>query len=79
MLVAGLETPTPLLGVYALETLGLKVDPRTGELEEIAPEGGYLLEDTPSPSTSRGGKPPTQGPNEATTPSAHPGNNHTPH
>ena len=30
VLVAGLETPTPLLGVYALETLGLRVDPRTG-------------------------------------------------
>jgi predicted aspartyl protease len=35
--------PTPLLGVYALETLGFKVNPRTGELEEISPEGGYLL------------------------------------
>ncbi|MCE4629286.1 MAG: retroviral-like aspartic protease family protein, partial [Desulfurococcales archaeon] len=42
-LVAELETPTPLLGVYALETLGFKVNPRTGELEEISPEGGYLL------------------------------------
>ena len=41
--VAELDTPQPLLGVYALETLGLKVNPRTGELEEIAPEGGYLL------------------------------------
>lgn len=41
--VAELETPTPLLGVYALETLGFKVNPRTGKLEEISPEGGYLL------------------------------------
>jgi len=32
-----------LLGVYALETLGFKVNPRTGEVEEISPEGGYLL------------------------------------
>ena len=32
-----------LLGVYALETLGFKVNPRTGEIEEISPEGGYLL------------------------------------
>jgi predicted aspartyl protease len=29
--------------VHALETLGFKVNPRTGELEEISPEGGYLL------------------------------------
>ena len=28
-----------LLGVYALETLGFKVNPRTGEIEEISPEG----------------------------------------
>jgi predicted aspartyl protease len=42
-LVAELNVPTPLLGVYALETLGLKVNPRTDELEEISPEGGYLL------------------------------------
>lgn len=41
--VAELDTPIPLLGVYALETLGFKVNPRTGELEEISPEGGYLL------------------------------------
>jgi predicted aspartyl protease len=41
--VAELNMPTPLLGVYALETLGFKVNPRTGELEEISPEGGYLL------------------------------------
>ncbi len=42
-MVVGLDTPTPLLGVYALEALGFKVDPRTGRLEEISPEGGYLL------------------------------------
>ena len=41
--VAELETPKALLGVYALETLGFKVNPRSGELEEISPEGGYLL------------------------------------
>jgi len=41
--VAELNVPTPLLGVYALETLGFKANPRTGELEEISPEGGYLL------------------------------------
>jgi predicted aspartyl protease len=42
-LVAELNVPTLLLGVHALETLGFKVNPRTGELEEISPEGGYLL------------------------------------
>jgi predicted aspartyl protease len=41
--VAELDAPTPLLGVHALETLGFKVNPRTGEVEEISPEGGYLL------------------------------------
>jgi len=40
---AEVDTPKPLLGIYALETLGLKVNPRTGALEEMAPEGGYLL------------------------------------
>jgi predicted aspartyl protease len=44
--VAELNVPTPLLGVHALETLGFKVNPRTGELEEISPEGGYLLQTT---------------------------------
>ncbi|MBT9147742.1 MAG: hypothetical protein DDT32_01507 [Syntrophomonadaceae bacterium] len=43
-----LDTPRPLLGVYALETLGFKVNPRTGELEEMAPEGGFLLRAVPS-------------------------------
>jgi len=32
--IAELDVPTPVLGVYALETLGFKVNPRTGELEE---------------------------------------------
>ncbi len=41
--IAELNVSTPILGVYALETLGFKVNPRTGELEEISPEGGYLL------------------------------------
>ena len=41
--IAELETPTPLLGVFALETLGLKPNPTTGKLEIIGPEGGYLL------------------------------------
>jgi hypothetical protein len=41
--VAELNVPTLLLGVHALETLGFKVNPRTGEVEEISPEGGYLL------------------------------------
>jgi len=41
--IAELDVPTPVLGVYALETLGFKVNPRTGELEEISPEGGYLI------------------------------------
>ena len=41
--VAEVDVPTPLLGVFALETLGLKPNPTTGELEVIGPEGGYLL------------------------------------
>ncbi|ABL79096.1 hypothetical protein [Thermofilum pendens] len=43
VLVAEVDAPVPLLGVYALETLGLRVNPTTGELEEVSPEGGYLL------------------------------------
>ncbi|ADY02113.1 hypothetical protein VMUT_1912 [Vulcanisaeta moutnovskia 768-28] len=42
-MIAALKTPISLLGVYALESLGFKVNPRTGELEEVGPEGGYLL------------------------------------
>jgi predicted aspartyl protease len=41
--VAELDIPIPLMGVYALETLGLKPNPLTGRLEVIGPEGGYLL------------------------------------
>jgi len=43
VMVAAIPTPQPLLGVHALETLGFKVNPHTGQLEEISPEGGYLL------------------------------------
>lgn len=41
--VAEVDIAKPLLGVYSLETLGFKINPRTGTLEEMAPEGGYLL------------------------------------
>jgi predicted aspartyl protease len=41
--VAELDVTTPILGIYALETLGLKPNPVTGKLEFIGPEGGYLL------------------------------------
>lgn len=41
--MAELDVPTPIMGVYALETLGLKPNPLTGRLEIIGPEGGYLL------------------------------------
>jgi len=41
--VAELDVPTPILGTYALETLGLKPNPVTGKLEIVGPEGGYLL------------------------------------
>jgi len=41
--VAELDVPTPILGAYALETLGLKPNPITGKLEVVGPEGGYLL------------------------------------
>jgi predicted aspartyl protease len=41
--IAEIDTPTILLSVYALETLGFKVNPRTGSLEEISPEGGYFF------------------------------------
>jgi len=44
--VAELNVPTLLQEVHALETLGFKVNPMTGELEEISPEGGYLLQTT---------------------------------
>jgi len=41
--VAELDIPTPILGAYALETLGLKPNPLSGKLEVVGPEGGYLL------------------------------------
>ncbi|MGC9345581.1 MAG: aspartyl protease family protein [Candidatus Bathyarchaeales archaeon] len=41
--VAEQDVPTPILGTYALETLGLKPNPVTGRLEVVGPEGGYLL------------------------------------
>jgi len=44
--VAAVDVPSPLLGIYALETLGLKPNPATGEIEVIGPEGGYLLSAT---------------------------------
>jgi len=37
--IAIMETPEPLLGVTALEGLGLKVDPATGELQHSRPYG----------------------------------------
>lgn len=43
VLIAELDVPIPLLGVFALESLGLKPNPLTGDLEVIGPEGGYLL------------------------------------
>ena len=42
-LVSELDVPTPIMGVYALETLGLRPNPLTGRLEIVGPEGGYLL------------------------------------
>jgi len=41
--VAELDVPTPIVGVHALETLGLKPNSLTGQLEVVGPEGGYLL------------------------------------
>ena len=41
--MAELDVPTPIMGVYALEALGLKPNPLTGQLEVVGPEGGYLL------------------------------------
>ncbi|MCS7145153.1 MAG: aspartyl protease family protein [Nitrososphaerota archaeon] len=44
VLVAELDVPAPLLGVFALEALGLRPNPLTGRLEVVGPEGGYLLQ-----------------------------------
>jgi predicted aspartyl protease len=41
--VAASNVPVPLLGLFALESLGLKPNPQAGEVEVIGPEGGYLL------------------------------------
>jgi len=41
--VTELDTPTPLLGVYTLETLGFKVDLETGEFKGVSLEGGCIL------------------------------------
>lgn len=46
VMVAEFDVPTPLLGVRGLETLGLKPNPISGELEVVGPEGGYLLTDS---------------------------------
>jgi predicted aspartyl protease len=43
VMVAEVDVPVPLLGVFALESLGLKPDPLSGKLEVIGPEGGYML------------------------------------
>lgn len=41
--IAILDVPEPLLGVTALEGLGIKVDPNTGKLEYSRPYGVALL------------------------------------
>ncbi|WP_291767005.1 hypothetical protein [Caldivirga sp. UBA161] len=43
VMITAMKMPMPLLGAYALGSLGFKVNTRTGELEEMEPEGGYLL------------------------------------
>lgn len=43
VMVAAMDVEVPLLGVFALESLGLKPDPLSGRLEVIGPEGGYML------------------------------------
>ena len=43
VMIAELDVPSPLVGVNALEALGLKPNPYSGELEVVGPEGGYLL------------------------------------
>lgn len=40
--VAIMDTPEPLLGIEALEALGLSVDPSTGELKPTRPYGLLL-------------------------------------
>jgi len=41
--VAIMDSPEPLLGVTALEGLGLRVDPTTGELQRSRPYGLAVL------------------------------------
>ena len=41
--VAVMDSPEPLLGVTALEGLGLRVDPTTGELQHSRPYGLAVL------------------------------------
>lgn len=41
--IAILDVPEPLLGVTALEGLGIKVDPNTGKVEYSRPYGVALL------------------------------------
>jgi len=42
-LIAILDVPEPLLGVTALEGLGIKVDPNSGKVEYSRPYGVTLL------------------------------------
>ena len=43
VIIASFESARPLTGVQTLESLGLKVNPITGELEETRPKGiAYL-------------------------------------
>jgi len=43
IIIASFENAKPLIGVQTLESLGLKVNPVTGELEETRPKGiAYL-------------------------------------
>ncbi|BDR91878.1 hypothetical protein [Vulcanisaeta souniana] len=44
VMIAALKTQTPLFGIHTPESLGFKVNPRIGELDEIGPEGSYLLQ-----------------------------------
>ncbi|MEM1523097.1 MAG: aspartyl protease family protein [Thermofilaceae archaeon] len=41
--VAIVETPEPMLGVTAMERLGIKVDPTTGRIEYTRPYGLTIL------------------------------------
>ena len=41
--IAIIDSPEPILGVTALEGLGIKVDPTTGEIEYVRPYGLGML------------------------------------